>query len=315
MQFNINVVIGCIVIVQMLCNAQQTTTKGMLTMASKLDCSQFKTDVEIVRALPFHTSMGSMLVNRTYALTNADNTIHTLYIHRESYVPSNIFCLKNLRVLTIDGTSFNYSTLGYQWGVIPDELGNLKLLNNLQIYNTRINKMTDQLSNLTGLTQLGLINCGLSSLPNLSKLISLTNLTIHSNPLTSLVGLLRVTTLDLYNCQFSDIPAMISPTTLFYLNMENNQLSYVDNLNVYKQLRTINFNGNKIKELLPTINQLIYLTTFLLSKNELQQLPNDILSLTSLRTLNITNNKFAPSELQLIKDNFKKQRPVVNLTA
>jgi len=315
MQFNINVVIVCIVIVQMLCNAQQTTTKGMSTITSKLDCSQFKTDLQIVRELPFDTSMGSMLLNRTYALTNADNTIHTLYIHKESHVPFTIFCLKNLRVLTIDGASFNYSTLGHQWGVIPDELGNLKQLSILQIYNTRINKMTDQLSNLTSLAQLSLINCGLSSLPSLSTLYSLTNLTIHSNPLTSLVGLYRTTTLDLYNCQFSDIPAMAVPTALLYLNMENNQISYVDDLKVYNQLRTINFNGNKIKELLSTINQLTYLTTLLLSKNELRELPEGILGLTSLRTLNITNNIFAPSELQLIKDKFKTQRPLVNLTA
>jgi len=315
MQFNINVVIVCIVIVQMLCNAQQTTTKGMLTITSKLDCSQFKTDLQIVRELPFDTSMGSMLLNRTYALTNADNTIHTLYIHKESHVPFTIFCLKNLRVLTIDGASFNYSSLGHQWGVIPDELGNLKQLNNLQIYNTRINKMTDELSNLTGLTQLGLINCGLSSLPSLSKLISLANVTIHSNPLTSLVGLYAVRTLDLYNCQFSDIPAMVFPTYLNHLNMENNQLIYVDNLNAYKTLMTINFNGNKIKGLLSTINQLTILTTLLLSKNELRELPDGILGIASLRTLNITNNLFAPSELQLIKDKFKTQRPLVNLTA
>jgi len=313
MQFNINVIIVCIAIGQMLCNAQETTTNDMLTKATELDCSQFTTDYDIVQTFPFRVYVGSMLNNRTYALMDSVQNIVTLYINKESYVPSNIFCLKNLQTLIIDETPLNYGNLDYDTGIMADGLGNLKKLTKLEIYNTRINKMTDQLSNLTALKSLTLINCGLSSLPNLSKLFALTNLTIHSNPLTSLTGLSRVSTLDLANCHFSNIPVMAVPTALQYLNMENNELSQVNNLNNYRGLYSVNFNGNKIKELLPTIGQLTVLNTLIASNNELWNFPQEVPRWNYLRTLNIANNTFASYELQVIKDNYKT-RTLVKLT-
>jgi Leucine-rich repeat (LRR) protein len=362
MQFNINVVIVCFIIGQMLCNAQdETTTNAMWANANEPDCNQFMNDVEILRSLPFHTPVNPIYTgHQTYALMNSNSSIGTLYIYNESYVPSNIFCLKNLVTLTIDGTPFHYinGSLAYQKGVIPDALGNLKLLHTLNIRNTQINemtdhfgnleglnvlyilntpihkmtdylsnltgltvlsienskidKMTDQLGSLTGLTSLNLINCGLSSLPNLSKLIRLTTLNIASNPLTSLDGLYRVAGLDLSNCQFSNIPVMAYPTALTYLNMQNNQLSYVDSLNLYKSLISANFAGNRIKELLPTVGQLTSLTTLYLSRNELSELPIDIIRLPKLAILNIANNTFSPSELQSTKNVYKQYHPQSN---
>jgi len=361
MQFNINVVIVCIVIVQMVCNAQQTTTKAMWANANEPDCNQFMNDVEILRSLPFHTPLDPIYTSgRTYALMNSNSNINTLYIYNESYVPSNIFCLKNLVTLTIDGTPFHYisGNLDYQTGVIPDSLGNLKLLQTLNILNTQINKMTDHFGNLTGLrmlqivntpihemtdhlgnltglttliiqnskihkmtdhlgnlrglTSLKLINCSVTSLPNLSKLTGLTYLNTVSNPLTSLVGLYRVTSLELSNCQFSNIPTMAIPTALTSLYMQNNQLSYVDNLNLYKSLISANFAGNRIKELLPTVGQLTSLTTLYLSNNELSALPIDIIRLPKLAILNIANNTFSPSELQSTKNVYKQYHPQSN---
>jgi Leucine-rich repeat (LRR) protein len=334
MQFNINVIIVCIIIGQMLCNAaEQTTTNAMWANANEPDCNQFMNDFEIVRSLPFHTPLDPITTSRrTYALMNTNKAIvDTLCIYNESYVPPNIFCLKNLVTLTIDGTPFHYinGNLDYQTGVVPDSLRNFKLLQTLNIRNTQINKMTDYFGNLTslrmlnienseihkmtdhlgsltGLTSLVLINCSVTSLPNLGKLTGLTSLSTVSNPLTSLVGLYRVTTLELSNCQFSNIPAMAIPTALTSLYMQNNQLSYVDNLDLYKSLRSANFDGNRIKQLQPSIGQLTSLTVLSLSNNELSELPIGIIKLPNLAALNIANNRFSPSELQATKNAYKQ---------
>jgi len=199
------------------------------------------------------------------------------------------------------------------YGVMPDELGNLKQLTTLSIQNTRIIKMADQLGNLTTLTSLTLINCGLLSLPNLSKLTSLSNLIIDSNPITSLIGVQKVAKLTLRNCQFSSIPTMTIPTALINLDMSNNQLSEVRNLSLYRSLRTVDFNRNRINVLLSSIVHLRFLNTIIMSNNELYYLPDEILQLNSLITLNIANNTFSPTELQLVKDKFKARRPAVKL--
>lgn len=312
MQFNINVIVVCIIIEQALCNILQKSTNDVSTKTTvQLDCSRFTDDLEIVNALPFRTYIGSMVHDRTYALMDTTNhNIHTLQISKETYFPGNVFCLKNLRTLIIDSTPFNYGNDNYDTGVMPDGLGNLKLLNTLNIKNTKIHKMSDSLGNLTALTTLTLSNCGLMSLPNLSKLISLTSLTIDSNPITSLIGLQRVGTLDLHNCQFSSIPVMATPTTLTTLNMRNNRVSQIVNLYLYTSLRTVDFDGNRINQVLPSIVKLIYLDTLILSNNELWYLPNEITQLVYLKTLNIANNTFSPTEIQIIKDKFKPRLAV-----
>ncbi len=77
--------------------------------AVPLVCSRFKDDLEILDSLPFLSYIGSMTNDRTYALMETTNhNIHTLQIKRESYVPHNVFCLKNLRTLIIDGTPLKY---------------------------------------------------------------------------------------------------------------------------------------------------------------------------------------------------------------
>lgn len=106
---------------------------------------------------------------------------------------------------------------------------------------------------------------------------------------------------------------MANPTALVTHSMENNRLSQVNNLGLYKNLRSVNFNGNTIDQLLPSIAQLLNLNTLILSNNKLWFLPNEILGLHYLQALNIASNAFLSPELQLIKDKFKVQRADVKL--
>ncbi|MFX0556951.1 hypothetical protein ACOCEA_09135 [Maribacter sp. CXY002] len=148
--------------------------------------------------------------------------------------------------------------------ILPSELGQLKELQNLSVYNNLLVSIPAAIGELSSLTELYLTGNKLIFLPEeIGKLSNLQNLEVDGNQLTA-------------------IPASIGQL----LNLDN----------IYLQ-------GNKLISLPSEIGNLTKLTTIYLSENELTSLPEEIGGLTSLTGLDLKNNKLTsfPMELTQLK--------------
>ncbi|CAF4054478.1 unnamed protein product [Adineta steineri] len=103
-------------------------------------------------------------------------------VDTNSTIPESIFCLKELKYLIIKDMVFTN-------GVVPGSLANLQLLRRLEITNTIITNMTNQLTSLTRLYWLILVNCSLSQLPDLSNMSDIGHVQLEQNRLSKIDGL------------------------------------------------------------------------------------------------------------------------------
>jgi len=174
--------------------------------------------------------------------------INKKFRHKLSNTIPESFCtLTNLKYLEFSaGVGFGIKSL-------PDSIGNLTKLTELNIHNNQLTSLPDSLGNLTNLTELNIHNNQLTSLPDsMRNLTKLQVLIISQNKLTSLSDSIG-------------------------------KLTNLTNLSIY---------DNQLTRLPDSIGNLTKLANFILCANKLFELPDSIGNLTNLRNLDISYNYF-----------------------
>jgi Leucine-rich repeat (LRR) protein len=245
--------------------------------------------------------------DKSYAYMDATDTfvVRLELRDRNSVVPSGIFCLKKLQYLSISDMSFSD-------GVVPDTLANFRQLHSLNIYNTLITNFTDKLASLFQLSSLNIVGCSLSQLPNLEDMANLQYVNLDNNQLSQVDGLNNVYSLDLSNNLLTEIPTVTSPETVTFLYMNNNPLKHVMTLGLFMNAYYVRLYNTSISFVPPAIDKLQRLYSLDLSFNKLTYLPTNIMKLTNLQYLYLTNNSFSNDMIQTLRSEFN--RTLLNAT-
>ncbi|CAF3656543.1 unnamed protein product [Rotaria sp. Silwood1] len=207
---------------------------------------------------------------------NLTSHVTELTIYNERYVPLNVYCLKNLNKLVIYDTNFyEYSLDDESIRAIPSEIGLLRSLRTLHIYNSPVERLPNEFGNLDLLTELFIVNSDLKEIPtvieNLSQLITLKLSDNQLVLLPSTFGKLRsLRTLWLDNNRITSLPStMSSLTSLNTIYLQSNPLTSIDELNGMNSIQNLYAQNCNIKYL-PT--RMSYITYFNMSHNNLEDL-------------------------------------------
>jgi Leucine-rich repeat (LRR) protein len=180
----------------------------------------------------------------------------------------------------------------------PREVGKLKKLKKLDLYENQINFIPYKIFNLTNLVEFRISHNELTSLPKeIGNLINLENLYVNSNKLKKIpkeIGkLINLKELTFGNNKLYEIPKEIG-------NLTNLEILYLNNNNLRKipaeignliNLRKLYLNSNKLTKIPNEIGNLINLNDLHLDYNELKTIPNEIGNLINITYFNLRMNK------------------------
>ncbi|EUB58941.1 Leucine-rich repeat-containing protein 47 [Echinococcus granulosus] len=183
----------------------------------------------------------------------------------------------------------------------------LKQLNFLDISKCTLSDLSDDLSNLSGLTKLSLQRNSISKLPEaLGSLNNLRFLDLSFNIITSLPsaifdGLPRLETLLMDSNNLTELPSLEGLIDLHHLSVSNNALSCLpESILCCTKLMTIDVSSNKISELSDEVGwkNLANLHLFNLSNNQLTRIPQALSKCKKLRDLQLQNNPLKDPRLR-----------------
>jgi Leucine-rich repeat (LRR) protein len=297
------------------------------------DCSQYENDDQVEKSFPFSVDFKSLKTSKTSGMKNANGNIIYLNIANEEYVPSSVFCMKDLQNLYVRNTMFPNLYLGI--GIerlarslthltihdtivahLPEQIGKLKRLQWLELSNTSLMTLPNSIGDLSSLTNLILPNNNLTSLPiTITNTHSLRILKLNDNPhLRSIQSINRNSNLKVLrtdNCPIEHIP--VNLPLLTDLHMSNNSLTDLFGIQTLGDKangrKSFYFDGNSILHLSPQIRQVKEIDILNLDHNKLYSLPLDIFILTKLQSLYIRNNYFSGKDLQEIVSRFNTTYP------
>ncbi|CAF1237749.1 unnamed protein product [Rotaria sordida] len=307
---------------------------------SKLDCSLYDSDDDILRSFPFPVRIGhSEYFDSSFAEKLIENEIYRIVIQNEPLLPLTFFCLKHLTYFGIFNSGiipYSNNDADYQF---PSEIERLPLLASIVITNTKITQLPEEFSKLKHLWSLEMHNTGLIKLPEtFGNLTSLEFLRLNNNSFVSLPksisnietfnmvilddnsqlrslqsfnGIRNLKHLYARNCIIDRIPYNM-PDLCYLLLWTNN----ITNLNGIETLdyntnesKTFVFNANRINSIPPEIRYVRKLHTLALAHNQLTYLPMEIFQIDTLAVLDIVNNSFSTNELNRIIQTFKMTHP------
>jgi len=303
--------------------------------ASNLDCSVYSSDKQIIQSLPFRVLINPSTFASpytSYATVNSNGRVSELSLFFVKSVPLSIFCLSGMRSLTVQ-----YSTDF----VIPPEIARVAstLLSLNIIGSSSALTLPPELFNVTSLTTLSIISCGLETLPeaieklyllsnltltgnrlmslpvSMSKMMSLLYLTVNSNSrlssLDSLSGSRSLQQLNASNCAIEHLPSNM--TSLIVIDMGNNNLTSLDGLDTiaWFESKSFSFNDNQITSIPVAIGKVRSLNNLDLSNNLLTELPEGLYNIKDLSTVNLRKNKFDEKETEWIQGRFRLTKATV----
>ena len=187
-------------------------------------------------------------------------------------------------------------------GILPTALGNLDQMTTLNLNTNQLSGTIPDLTRLTSLTNLQLGDNALSgTIPaSLNSLTTLTHLYLHQNQLSgSIPDLGRLSELQLlrlWNNQLSgEIPASLSKlTNLRSLDLRENQLTGpIPDLSRNTNLQFLDLHGNQLSGTIPSMRGLTNLEEMHLHDNLLSGPIPDLSSLTSLTHLYLNKNQLS----------------------
>jgi internalin A len=250
-----------------------------------------------------------------------------------SNIPAAVFCLSQLKVLSLQHTTdlsippqilrlasslTSFTMLSNTKSVVlPPELFEMSLLSTLSIVNCGVETLPEDIVKLSHLTELILDENQFITLPlTLSKMSSLTTLSVKDNPrlssLDAVTGSMSLTILRAANCMINHLPTNIPNLTTIELG--GNQLRFLDGIETITSVSCIllEFGNNKITSIpnnaLKNIQTLLYLD---LSGNQLTTLPNSVYRINDFKTINIRNNSFDVKEKEWIQGLFRLTNTIV----
>ena len=218
-----------------------------------------------------------------------DLTSLTIANNRLTSLPPNIVNLRNLRYLDLIGNPLTN---------LPNNIENLRNLERLKLGgNNLIESIVKLSTGIISLINLDLNNSDLETLPDeIGNLENLTSLTITKNKLTSLPpdidNLINLERLDLDDNSLTFLPPNISNLrNLKVLDLSNNILDKLPiNIGNLRNLEVLYVHLNRLDELPDSIIELRNLQVLVLSNNRLTELPDSIRELTNLTHLYLDNN-------------------------
>ncbi|OAD61290.1 Leucine-rich repeat-containing protein 47 [Eufriesea mexicana] len=194
-------------------------------------------------------------------------------------------------------------------------LFNLQHLNYLNITQTCLQEISTKIKNLQNLTTLVLHSNEISELPGtIEKLEKLKVLDCSRNKLKSVpdeIGNLpQLTTMNLSSNLLKSLPTQINNVKLTVLNLSNNQFEVFPDV-CYPELvhlSEIYVNGNKIKEIPATINQLSSLKIINVADNLITVIPGEIADCNKLKELHLKGNTLADKRLLKLIDQCRSKQ-------
>ena len=194
-------------------------------------------------------------------------------------------------------TELNLYLFRVQFESIPESIGNLIHLTELNLSVNRITKLPGSIGNLSNLKKLSLDSNKLTELPDsIGNLSNLITLDVHDNKLSKLsetIGnLCNLVYLQSWLNQLNYLPESVcNLSNLDTLNVSWNQLSSLpENIGLSK-LTCLDLRNNEMITLPESICNLSGLTTLDLGYNKIVSLPDDIGNLTRLEKLHLSGNQ------------------------
>ena len=307
------------------------------------NCFTHINDAKILRSFPFYVAINPKQPSssQTYALTNKNKHIYYLNIANELFFPSGVFCLQHLEHLYVRNTSFvlfNHqlpsmikilsqtlitleiydSTISY----LPNEIGKFIKLKTLKLSNTGLMFLPDSIGDLPSLAFLYLPNNKLTSLPvTIKNLRTIEQIIITNNPhlhsIEALNGLPFLRILNARNCSIELLPHNLPQLTTLY--MSNNKLTNLTaNIQTLgdgtNSIKSFYFDSNSIQAIPSEIGRVYNLSLLNLNHNRLKELPPSIYNINTLGNLYIRNNSFSDYDLEQIIKTFKRTNPKLTIT-
>ena len=290
---------------------------------SRKGCSTYANDEEILHAFQFiiqlNPSRSSILM--THARLEDRYVRELTIVDQEQCIPSLIFCFQYLSILKIFNSSFcqsreqlpaDIARLGPQLTELeisdtkithlPNEINQLTYLERLTISNTSLLELPDSIGDLPSLKFLYLTENNLSSLPKTLLNLPLRQLTLSENrnlrSIQSINGHPYLELLNTRQCPIDSIPQNLP--RLVSLNMANNHLTNLHRIETLgagsSEDKKLNFQGNKINVLTPSIASIPNLVQLNLANNHLTALPYNLFRIRTLKELNLVGNRFQPRD-------------------
>ncbi|CAF1327743.1 unnamed protein product [Adineta steineri] len=305
------------------------------------NCSKFQTDDDILGSFPFKVELNPIIEHFiiTYGLLDVNGNLYYLNVFNETYFPSSGFCFKHLQKLDVRKTSFQNvndtipaeiqylaSTLTeigiYDTIIIrlPYEMSKLGKLETIQFSNTSLKILPDFIGNFLSLKFLSVPNNMLTLLPttivNNSKL---RHIVLNNNPYLHSIQSLNdhpsIKYIEAKNCSIENLPVNLPQLTDLY--MSNNNLENLRNINTLgyatNARKFFYFGQNRIKFITPQIQYVNNLYSLDLNGNQLNNMPSAILSMNTLRYLDIQNNPLGSIKLNGIIFRIKTANPFVKI--
>ena len=195
---------------------------------------------------------------------------------------------KNDRIVGIIGNKLSY---------LPQEIGLLSQLEELQIVGNQLSSLPAEIVQLSNLQSLDLSSNQLSSLPaEIVQLSNLQSLNLSGNQLSSLpaeIGQLsNLQSLIVYSNRLSGFPKVITQLIkLEKLDLDGAQISRLPaEIVQLKNLQSLDLRNNQLSIFPKEITQLSNLESLYLSRNQLSSLPTEITQLSKLITLDLRGN-------------------------
>ncbi|KAF3430535.1 hypothetical protein E2986_03961 [Frieseomelitta varia] len=192
---------------------------------------------------------------------------------------------------------------------IDKSLFNLQHLNYLNITQTCLQEISEEIGQLQNLTTLVLHSNEISKIPGtIEKLEKLKILDCSRNILTSLpdeIGNLpQLTTMNLNSNLLTSLPTQIKNVKLTVLDLSNNQFEVFPDVcySELTHLTEIYVNGNLIKEIPVTINQLPSLKIVNVASNLISVIPGEIADCNKLKELDLKGNPLIDKRLSKLVD-------------
>ncbi|AFY40133.1 small GTP-binding protein [[Leptolyngbya] sp. PCC 7376] len=158
---------------------------------------------------------------------------------------------------------------------IPEEITELKNLQQLNLWGNKIRNIPWKITNLNNLQRLNLRHNKIRNFPE------------------EITNLKNLQQLDLSDNQTLEIPETITKLrNLKKLNISNNQIRYLSHtIAELKNLQQLDLSNNKIKEIPKGITELNNLQKLCLSNNKIKEIPVVIASLRNIQQLYLNNNE------------------------